>query len=102
MPPPPGATWRDSAAQREAWFERGLQHIGALAGGARPRSLAFPEQIGCGLGGGDWPRYEAMIEAFAARHSDVAVAIVRLADGGAGAGRGGRGGRGGGWARARS
>ena len=36
-------------------------------------SIAFPEQIGCGLAGGDWGAYERMLEEFADANPDVRV-----------------------------
>ena len=54
----------ETAAQRETWFAEGLAALTVLV---RPgESVAFPYQIGCGLGGGDWAHYAAMIDAFAA------------------------------------
>ena len=91
---PPAGVGPDSRARREAWFAACLDAIARLAPEAgRPASLAFPEEIGCGLAGGEWARYDAMIVAFARENPDVRVTVCRWAGGGGGGGRG-RGGRG--------
>ena len=97
----------DSAATRTQWFRQCLAAIGALD--PPLPSIAFPCEIGCGLAGGDWRAYEAMIVEFATAHPETHVTIARWVgggggggddDGGSGSGRGGggsgRGGRGGG------
>ena len=72
------------------WFAACLRAIADLPPERRPRSIAFPERVGCGLAGGDWAHYEAMIEEFAARHDGkIAVVICRLADEGGGGRSGG-------------
>ena len=89
----------DGAATREAWFQQCLDKIAAI----QPPlgSIAFPYQIGCGLAGGNWSRYDAMITRFAERCPATQVYICKLTgDGGpTGTGRG-RGGGGGGRGRA--
>ena len=89
----------DGAATREAWFQQCLDKIAAI----QPplTSIAFPYQIGCGLAGGNWSRYDAMITRFAERCPATQVYICKLTgDGGpTGTGRG-RGGGGGGRGRA--
>ena len=44
-----------------------------------PASVAFPHQIGCGLAGGNWATYEAMLEDFAAAHPHIRCYICTLA-----------------------
>ena len=51
-------------------------------------SIAFPEQIGCGLAGGDWGAYERMLEEFADANPDVRVYICRRPGDGGGSGSG--------------
>lgn len=51
--------------------------------------LAFPHLLGCGLAGGDWDAYKAMIEAFAVKAQ--AKAQVRVAFGALGCACGGGG-----------
>ena len=91
----------DGAATREAWFQQCLDKIAAI----QPPlgSIAFPYQIGCGLAGGNWSRYDAMITRFAERCPATQVYICKLTgDGGpTGTGRG-RGGGGGGGGRGRA
>lgn len=92
----------DDAPARQQWFSSCLNAIGELD--PPLRSIAFPDQIGCGLAGGDWRAYEAKILDFAERNPHVKVSIVRLTSGAGGGGRvgGGRGvagGRGGGGGR---
>ncbi len=65
----------DTAAQRLAAFADCLEAVGAIDGIA---SVAFPHRIGCGLGGGQWPDYSALIEAWAARHPAIAVAVYAI------------------------
>lgn len=53
----------DNAAARLAYFQQGLAELAKL----NPESVAFPFQIGCGLGGGSWPDYERALRDFAAQ-----------------------------------
>ena len=70
----------DSAEKRIEYFERALfdleEQIRESAGAVK--SVAFPHGIGCGLAGGDWLRYEAMIERFARSLPGVEVKICKL------------------------
>lgn len=79
---------RDSREQRELWFEECLDEVSRTS--PLPKSIAFPVNIGCGLGGGRWENYERMIRAFAAKHPAVSVLIVKQGA----ADRGGRAGGG--------
>jgi len=84
----------DTPPNREAWF---LSCLAALARVNPPlRSIAFPHEIGCGLAGGNWPRYEAMLKDFAAHNPGIDVSIVKWT------GAQGNGGRGGGGSRSTS
>ena len=86
----------DSRQAREGWFARCLDAIAALR--PPPESIAFPHQIGCGLAGGEWSRYEQMLLQFAEENPSIHVAIVvstKFAAAG-GRGRAQGGGRGGG------
>ena len=93
--PPEG----DSAKTRERWFQDALNAIRHELQ-PPPESIAFPHEIGCGLAGGDWSRYNAMIQDFAQSMPHTQVIIARwMGGGGASSGRGGGGrgrGRGGG------
>lgn len=65
-------TYRD----RESWFEVGLKSL--LEHLQKDESVAFPDQIGCGLAKGHWPTYLHMIETFAleCQKKQVAVELV--------------------------
>lgn len=65
----------DTREQRERWFRSCLQRIGELR--PLPSPIAFPREIGCGLAGGIWSHYEAMLQEFASAHPDCEVLIVR-------------------------
>jgi hypothetical protein len=47
---------RDSSAAREEYFKNGLKDIKRQVPDLE--SIAFPEKIGCVIGGGDWGTYE--------------------------------------------
>ena len=64
----------DSSADREAYFKNALADIQRKAPDLR--SIAFPENIGCGIGAGIWPNYEQMILEFASHMPGCAVYIV--------------------------
>ena len=42
----------------------------------KPLSIAFPEEIGSGLAGGDWAKDHGMIKKFAEANPDMEVTIV--------------------------
>ena len=65
----------DSSAHRAALFASALADLRAKAPDLD--SIAFPENIGCAIGGGDWHEYKAMIHDFAAAMPNCAVYIVR-------------------------
>lgn len=68
---------QDSYSKRLCYFKQGLQHIAALQ--PKPKKLAFPHGIGCGMAGGDWLQYEAAIIEWAAEHcNDITVTIYKL------------------------
>lgn len=52
----------DSEMRRLEYFSTGLIKISKIH---NLESIAFPYKIGCGLGGGDWNHYHALVEAFA-------------------------------------
>lgn len=64
----------DFSADREANFAKALTDIRTKA--PNLESIAFPENIGCGIGGGDWRRYEEMILDFASAMPRCTVYIV--------------------------
>src|SRR5262245_62653769 len=57
--PSPG---RDSAASRLEAFSSALNQIAKVP---ELESIGFPYGIGCGLAGGDWGKYERLLEDFA-------------------------------------
>ena len=66
----------DSAFDRERYFQQGLDAIAAIP---NLTSVAFPYLVGCGLAGGKWKSYTAMLNAFAEQVAPSAtVYIVRL------------------------
>ena len=72
-----GARPPETRAVRKEWFASCLGALLALS--PRPQSIAFPHQIGCGLAGGDWSEYEAMLAEFAAAMGpECVVSIVKL------------------------
>ena len=71
--PPPELGVQDSTEQRELWFEHCLDEISQH--NPTLRSIAFPENIGCGLAGGRWSRYKAMTECFAQANQHMEVLI---------------------------
>ena len=68
---------RDSAQLRIGWFKSALVHLEQFMRQRGLDTVAFPYTIGCGLAGGSWPAYLAIIEAFAAR-THFTVNIYRL------------------------
>jgi O-acetyl-ADP-ribose deacetylase (regulator of RNase III) len=52
---------KDTKDAREEWFRQCLEAMKLLD----TDEIAFPYGIGCGLAGGNWKRYEEMIEEFA-------------------------------------
>ena len=64
----------DSSADREQYFARALAHLAAQAPDLA--SIAFPENIGCGIARGNWPNYEQMILDFADAMPRCTVYIV--------------------------
>jgi hypothetical protein len=70
---PPGNR-ADSSADREAYFARAIADIQRKAPDLK--SIAFPENIGCGIGAGIWPNYEQMILDFANDMPSCTVYIV--------------------------
>ena len=83
---PPDPAQKDSAAEREGWFQACLGHVAKIT--PPLRSVAFPYEIGCGLAGGKWPAYERMIADFARGNPDVEVTIAKWGGGPAKGGKG--------------
>lgn len=62
----------DTKNMRLEWFEECLERIGDLG----LEEIAFPLGIGCGLGGGHWPDYIALIEQFAIDNPHTRTYII--------------------------
>lgn len=60
--PRPGGNLLDGPHVREGYFNRCLFEISRME---NIDSIAFPLNIGCGMAGGDWEKYNRMIQAFA-------------------------------------
>ena len=67
---------RDSSEAREEYFKNGLKDIKRQLPDLE--SIAFPEKIGCVIGGGKWETYEKMICEFAHDMPGCTVYIVSL------------------------
>mmetsp|Transcript_45967 Transcript_45967/g.121563 ORF Transcript_45967/g.121563 Transcript_45967/m.121563 type:complete len:199 (-) Transcript_45967:305-901(-) len=65
----------DNKARREEYFAEALRAISKLDDLS---SIAFPHSVGCGMAGGDWPKYQRMLQKFAAGLPDVQVVVYRL------------------------
>lgn len=70
---PGGPKDGDTKEDRLCWFEDCLKKIKAIK---NLRSIAFPENIGCGLAKGDWKMYKRRLEYFASENHMVDVYIV--------------------------
>lgn len=67
-------SFNDTYEQRKTWFKNCLNHIATL----KPKSLAFPYNIGCGLAGGVWSEYEAMLTVFARENSETQLVLYKI------------------------
>ena len=63
--------------ERERWFAQCLEELGQCDS---YQNLAFPYQIGCGLAGGNWSRYLAMIQDFAVKYKKHVTIVGPLLD----------------------
>jgi O-acetyl-ADP-ribose deacetylase (regulator of RNase III) len=75
----PGAPSRetymsDSSSDRERFFQNCLKWLSET----NVSSLAFPYGIGCGLAGGHWPTYQAMLEQFAKDNPTKKIVLYKL------------------------
>jgi len=61
----------ETYAQREAAFTKCLKKMDRRI--PQDSVVAFPKYIGCGMGGGSWPRYRHMIEEFAINRNVLLV-----------------------------
>ena len=63
----------DSYKKRLLWFKTCLFEIGKL----KPKSLAFPYKIGCGLAGGNWDDYFASLKYFS-EYFKIEVVLYKI------------------------
>jgi O-acetyl-ADP-ribose deacetylase (regulator of RNase III) len=68
----------DGLGDREEYFARALEALATWMKQRALRTVAFPCKIGCGLAGGSWPAYKAMLDTWAARHPEIAATIYEL------------------------
>jgi len=67
----------ESGEMREQWFESALSKLQVWVRKIPFSSVAVPYKIGCGLAGGDWDKYTAMLKRFAMSVKGHKVFIVR-------------------------
>ncbi len=63
---------KDLASDRHVAFRQCLEAIAKIPA---IRSVAFPHRLGCGLAGGDWTAYRAMLDDWAAENPDIVVTV---------------------------
>ena len=64
----------DTEQSRKGYFKRCLEEMAIIKDLKR---VTFPWLVGCGMGGGDWKAYEAMIQDFATANPHITVFIYR-------------------------
>jgi O-acetyl-ADP-ribose deacetylase (regulator of RNase III) len=69
----------DTASRRLEYFEQALTELEQICITNNLKSIAFPYKIGCGLAGGHWPDYLALISKFQKRvaTNNIKVAIYQ-------------------------
>jgi hypothetical protein len=77
----PESTPSETTDQRIIWFETALWKLGAHliekhADSDEKVTIAIPHRIGCGLAGGDWKIYSAMLERFQTEFGDSLVVTL--------------------------
>ncbi len=70
------AVLNDSRQDRLRYFREGLTAIGQTFQNLETVHLAFPKYIGCGLAGGNWKRYEKMLQDFERESPKVNILVV--------------------------
>jgi len=68
---------QDNLKLREEWFQTCLTKLKEYLTTNKHKRVAFPNLIGCGLGGGDWNVYKKMLQDFA-KNSPFEVIIYIL------------------------
>lgn len=64
----------ETEEMRLSWFEMGLNQLADIV--AHNTVVAFPFMIGCGLAGGNWPRYQMKISEFNEKVKGKGVEVV--------------------------
>lgn len=69
----------ETSKQREIWFQECLDHLAEYLEGNDPwgKRIGFPHGIGCGMAGGDWLTYQAMLESFSDK-TENQIYIIKL------------------------
>ena len=73
---PPPYLGADKLADRVRWFEAGLQSLGDVVRSRGLRTVAFPHGLDCGVNGGNWEHYRALLQQFAHCHPGLRVLLV--------------------------
>ena len=66
----------ETTQRRVVWFKQGLQDLEEQLRRLPIKTIGFPYKIGCGLAGGDWMVYLALVADFARRNPKLTVDIV--------------------------
>ena len=68
----------DSKQNRLEYFKTGLQNIYNQLNENKevPINLAFPKNIGCGLAGGVWTDYQAILKEFEKNYENINILVV--------------------------
>lgn len=72
-------TESETAELRQQYFWSGLEAVmDYLDGREGPVTIAVPNHIGCGLAGGDWTKYEQMLQKFyqASRKKNIDLRLI--------------------------
>lgn len=64
----------DTYEMRMKWFKSALEAVACIPD---VESVAFPHGIGCGMAGGKWEDYYAMITEWSERHPKISVVIYK-------------------------
>lgn len=68
----------DSVSARMTWFSQCLEVLANQMQKRQLKRVAFPWGIGCGLAGGSWTQYRALIADWAEKNPDLLITIVKL------------------------
>jgi hypothetical protein len=67
----------DTLENRELWLKQGLDALGKWCMNNNKKSVAFPHNMGCNLGGGIWSHNLAIIKEFAKNYPSIAVTVCK-------------------------